>query len=105
MMLSLAVLGTPIMVTVAAGQGTSETGTSHDERTMTGPGMDPMQECDFLQNRFDANIPEHASDPNAQQAKDLRAEGGRLCGEGKSDEGVAKLQDALKAIGVSTVED
>jgi hypothetical protein len=84
----------------------AQTGTTKDSRnTGMNVPMTPPQECEFLQKRFDDQIAEHANSPKAKEAKDMRAEGGKLCSEGKSDEGVAKLHEALKAVDISAVPD
>jgi hypothetical protein len=54
-------------------------------------------DCASLQTQFD----QAASTASAEQmtaAKAARDEGEKLCAEGKSEEGVAKLQEAISAI-------
>ena len=61
-------------------------------------------ECTALQTRFDAAIKTHQSSPGAAKARDLRAEGGKLCAAGKTAEGVKKLEEALGDIGQKGVK-
>lgn len=61
-------------------------------------------ECTALQGRFDTAIKTHQSNPGAAKAKDLRAEGGKLCAAGKTAEGVKKLEEALGDIGQKGVK-
>ena len=62
--------------------------------------MTPAQQCTALQKQFDEEIVKHAAASKAAAAKTLRVDGGKLCQTGKNDQGVKKLKQALKDIGV-----
>jgi hypothetical protein len=58
--------------------------------------------CKTLETRFDKDVlSSHAAD--ISKARQLRAEGGSLCTQGKHTEGVKKLEDAVKMLGASPV--
>ena len=52
------------------------------------------ESCASLQAKFDADIKVSQS-ASASQAQTMRDEGAKLCNEGRTDEGVAKLKEAL----------
>ena len=52
------------------------------------------ESCASLQTKFDADIAVSQS-ASAAQAQSIRDEGAKLCAEGRTDEGVAKLKEAL----------
>ena len=52
------------------------------------------ESCASLQTKFDADIAVSQS-TSAAQAQAMRDEGAKLCAEGRTDEGVAKLKEAL----------
>ena len=52
------------------------------------------ESCASLQTKFDADIAVSQS-ASAAQAQAIRDEGAKLCAEGRTDEGVAKLKEAL----------
>lgn len=52
------------------------------------------ESCATLQTKFDADIAVSQS-LSAPQAQAMRDEGAKLCAEGRMDEGVAKLKEAL----------
>ncbi|HEX7374245.1 MAG TPA: hypothetical protein VF277_04680 [Steroidobacteraceae bacterium] len=56
------------------------------------------EDCAALQQKFDKEITTHANAAGATKAKDLRAEGEKLCKEGKAAEGEKKLHAALKEL-------
>ncbi len=56
------------------------------------------EDCAALQARFDKEMPAHANAAGATKAKDLRAEGEKLCKDGKTAEGEKKLHEALKEL-------
>ena len=56
------------------------------------------EDCAALQARFDRMITTHATAAGANKARDLRAEGEKLCKDGKSVEGEKKLHEALKEL-------
>jgi hypothetical protein len=62
--------------------------------------MTPVQQCSALQKQFDQQIVKHGSAAKAGAAKELRAEGAKLCTAGKAIDGVKKLEAALNDIGV-----
>src|SRR5262245_16085922 len=62
--------------------------------------QDPFQVCADLSAQFDASSKSHQGIPSWQDAKAMRAEGGRLCHQGNPTAGAADLQSALAQIGV-----
>jgi hypothetical protein len=54
--------------------------------------------CSALEGQFDkAVMSTHA--PKVANAKTLRTDGAKLCAQGKADEGVKKLEEAVKMLG------
>ncbi len=56
------------------------------------------EDCATLQAKFDKEIAAHANAAGATKAKDLRAEGEKLCKDGKAADGEKKLHEALKEL-------
>jgi len=94
--LGLAVLGTSVFA--IAGPGSAMNSSGHDER---GVAMTPYMQCMSLQQQFDSAIKSHANAAKVTEAKSLRSDAGRLCTNGKSEDGIIKLRQALKDLGVS----
>jgi hypothetical protein len=59
---------------------------------------DAGKSCTALQQQFDKEIAVAKSD-RAGEAQSLREQGAKLCAEGKSAEGTAKIKEALTLIG------
>jgi hypothetical protein len=67
------------------------------------PAAAPMatdESCATLQTKFDTDVAT-AQSTNAAQAQSLRDEGAKLCAEGRTDEGIAKLKEALSQLTVA----
>ena len=62
--------------------------------------MTGAEKCTALEKQFDQAIVKHTKDAKAADARTLRADGGKLCVAGKTDDGMKKLQQALNDIGV-----
>ena len=62
--------------------------------------MSPAQQCTALANHFDQEIAKHATASKAAAAVALRVDAGKLCRNGNKDDGIKKLKQALKDIGV-----
>ncbi|HVI86733.1 MAG TPA: hypothetical protein VM659_00445 [Dongiaceae bacterium] len=60
----------------------------------------PAQQCTTLEKQFDAAIKKHATAPKAADAKTARSAGGDLCKSGSAADGVKKLQEAVKDLGL-----
>jgi hypothetical protein len=58
---------------------------------------DPGQSCEALQSQYDQQAATAASD-KISEAQAAREEGGKLCAEGKTEEGAAKLKEALSLL-------
>lgn len=58
---------------------------------------DAGKSCTALQYQFDKEVVS-ASSESVGQAQSLREQGGKLCAEGKNDEGAAKIKEALTLI-------
>ena len=56
--------------------------------------------CSSLQAQFDKEVLKTTS-ADANKARSLRAEGAKLCSEGKSSAGIKKLDEAIKALGAN----
>jgi hypothetical protein len=56
------------------------------------------EDCAALQQKFDKEITTHATAAGAAKAKEMRAEGEKLCKDGKTAEGEKKLHEALKEL-------
>jgi hypothetical protein len=56
--------------------------------------------CGSLQAQFDKEVLKTTS-ADANKARDLRAEGAKLCTQGKSAQGVKKLNQAIKMLGAT----
>lgn len=63
--------------------------------------MSMAEKCTTLEQQFDAAIKTKGSMSKAAEAKTLRTEASALCAGSKQSEGVSKLQQALKDIGVT----
>ena len=90
-------LSTPIM----AATPTRHSDRSELPRAQMAATMTPLEKCSALERQFDIAIKQHESATKAVDAKNLRIEGSKLCFAGKQSEGIAKLESALKDIGVT----
>ena len=93
--LSAVLLSAPVLA--ASNYDTSPKPTSPILQTVA---MTPAQKCTALKKQFDQAIKTHEKAPKANEAKTMRTEGGTLCTSGKEADGVAKLEQAIKALGV-----
>ena len=91
--LSAVVLSSPVL---AAGGTTAPAGTA-DKKPVQ---MTMVEKCTSLEKQFDAAIKSHEKAAKASEAKTLRTDGGNLCTAGRHMEGVLKLEQALKDLGV-----
>ena len=95
-----AILGALLLSMPAMAGGMSST-TMSAPATQKAASMTPLEKCSALERQFDAAIKQHESATKAVDAKNLRVEGSKLCLTGKEGEGIAKLESALKDIGVT----
>lgn len=63
--------------------------------------MSMGEKCTTLEQQFDDAIKTHGNAAKATEAKTLRSQASALCAGGKQPEGVSKLEQALKDIGVT----
>lgn len=70
------------------------------QTTKTSEAVSPAKACGILQRQWDAVADQHKGDAKFVPAREMRYEGGRLCSGGKASQGVAKLEQALKDIGL-----
>ncbi len=56
------------------------------------------EDCASLQAKFDKDVAAHATAANLSKAKDMAAEGEKLCKEGKTADGEKKLHAAIKEL-------
>jgi hypothetical protein len=61
------------------------------------------ESCATLQTKIDADIAT-AQSSSAAQVQSLRDEGAKLCAEGRTEEGIAKLKEALSHLSAPTPE-
>lgn len=93
--LSAAMLSAPVL---AANQDAS-----HDaSKAVVARTMDQADaaKCTSLEKQVDTAIKVHKTGTKINEAKILRADGGSLCASGKQADGIAKLEQALKGLGV-----
>jgi len=62
-----------------------------------------MERCKIYERRFDDSVASHQSAAKIDEARTLRIEGGKSCGDGDYSTGVHKLHEALNRIGVSSM--
>ena len=62
--------------------------------------MTPAEQCTALQGQWQKESPALKSHAKYAQAEKLADQGKQLCSAGKANDGVAKLQQALKDIGL-----
>ena len=55
--------------------------------------------CASLEKQFDAALKKHSKAPKVGEAKEMRAEGGKLCASGDYAGGSAKLAQAMTDLG------
>ena len=61
------------------------------------------ESCASLQTKFDADVKVSQS-ASAAEAQQMRDEGAKLCAEGRTDEGIAKLKEALSQLTITPAE-
>jgi len=93
--LSVAMLSTPVLA--GGNYGTAMPSTQKIQKVAA---MTPAEKCMSLEKQFDAAIKSHGKAAKANAAKAMRTEGENLCASGKRIEGIAKLEKALKDLGV-----
>ena len=94
--LSAVVLSTPVLAA-----GSYDTPMSAGHHMQQAGMMTPLERCMSLEKQFDAAITAHEKAPMAHQAKIMRADGGSLCARGEHDQGITKLEGALKDLGLT----
>ena len=72
--------------------------------TQTAATSTPGERCMALEKQFDAVIKDHGNAAKAGEAKTMRSEGGRLCTDGKHSDGIAKLEQGIRDLGVTPVK-
>ncbi|MDH3475357.1 MAG: hypothetical protein OEM59_16885 [Rhodospirillales bacterium] len=93
--LSAVLLSTPVL---AAGNYGNRLATN--PYTQKAAAMTQAEKCTDLEKQFDAAIKTHETAAKVNEAKAMRTEGGKLCAGGKQAEGIVKLEQALKDLGV-----
>jgi len=63
----------------------------------------PEQKCVALEQQFDSAIKVKSHLDESDGARELRDEGSNLCEAGNHAEGIAKLEQAMKTIGVKAL--
>lgn len=64
------------------------------------PAMDPATKCRLLNERFEAILGRHEAALKAPEAKSLWHQGLKLCARDRQQQGVEKLESALRDVGV-----
>jgi hypothetical protein len=85
---------------LAAGTSTTTAPTPKDQNKVQTAAMNSAARCTALQAQFDTEIKTHGSASKAKAAEMLRTQGGALCSKGQHEAGVAKIEQALKDLGV-----
>ena len=94
-----AVAAALVIATSAFAAGTSTKTESMMPKTQVAK-VTPAQRCTELQHQFDSAIQSHRSAAMAPEAKMMRNDGGKLCAQGQHAAGAAKIEEALKDLGV-----
>lgn len=92
--LTAVMLSTPVMA------GAAPTIASGNKTPSTKYATALAEDCTRLEEQFDASIKTHENVAKVGEARALRTEGGKLCVRGQHLAGVAKLEQALKDLGV-----
>ena len=95
-----AVLGAFVLSTAAFAAGTTTTPPAKDQKKVQTAAVKAEARCTALEGQFDDAITTRGTMAKAKSAQMLRTQGGALCGQGKHEAGIVKLQRALKDIGV-----
>ena len=95
-----AILGAVMLGTPVLAASISSTTIPSGHHTQKVAAMTPSEQCTALQRQFDNTVKTHPAATKLSEAKAMATEGGSLCASGKQADGVAKLQQALKALGV-----
>ena len=61
------------------------------------------ESCATLQTKFDTDVATSQSS-SAASAQSIRDEGAKLCAEGRTDEGIAKLKEAISALSAAPAQ-
>jgi hypothetical protein len=94
--LSAVMLSTPVLAA-----GNSNPTPVSQPSPQKGASMTPAEKCASLEKQFDAAVVSHEKAARITEAQSMRSEGGNLCASGKYDAGIAKLDQALKDLGVN----
>lgn len=62
--------------------------------------MTPVEQCTALEGQWQKDAMAHKTDAKYIQAQQLADQGKQLCATGKSTDGAAKLEQALKDLGL-----
>lgn len=93
------VIATPALAGTQS-DGNATTG-SQSAGTQVATAQPVVQGCRPLEQQFDTAIKIRGDAPKADEARKLRAEGGRLCASyGRIEDGIQDLEHALKDIDV-----
>jgi len=96
-----AILGAVMLSAPVMAGSTTHSDKSSAPAMQKAAAMTVTEKCSALERQFDAAIKQHESAAKAADARNLRAEGSKLCSSGKQTEGIAKLESALKDLGVT----
>lgn len=94
-----AVLGAMLLGSPVFAAGTTTPAAPAPQKVAT---MTQAEQCASLEKKFDLNLKSHERATLVIQAKTLREDGGKLCADGKQADGITKLEQAIKDLGVKS---
>jgi hypothetical protein len=62
------------------------------------------ERCTELETQFDGAIKDHSNADKAGEARTFRREGGEMCTNGRQFDGILKLEQAIRDIGLTPTE-
>lgn len=98
--LVLAAMLSAVVLSPAAFAGSTGTGPSAKSANLQVASMTPAEQCTALQGQWQKDGMAHKSNAKFTEAQKLADQGKQLCSTGKANDGVAKLEQALKDIGL-----
>jgi hypothetical protein len=98
--LVLAAMLSAVILSPAAFAGSTSTGPSAKSTNLQVASMTPAEQCTALQGQWQKDGMAHKSNAKFTAAEKLADQGKQLCTAGKAKDGVAKLEQALKDIGL-----
>ncbi len=98
---TMLMLGAPIAFAASNVNGGTPYVTPAKPTTMHVAAATPAEQCTALEQQFKKEEASHKTMKSYKDAAKMRDEGKTLCAENKATEGIKKLEDGLKLIGVT----